>query len=117
VADFMREGHFSRHLKKMRLLYARRRAMLVAALLEAFGDGVRIDLQSGGMHLIARFDRRRGSDVALARRAQLAGLNCQPLSARGTASFRDEGLLIAFTNITSAAHAQQLATKLRAALD
>ena len=117
VADFMREGHFSRHLKKMRLLYARRRAMLVAALLKAFGNHVRIDLESGGLHLIARFDRRRESDKELARRAQLAGLNCQPLSARGTPSFRDEGLLIGFTNITSAAHAQQLATKLRAALN
>ncbi|RST52099.1 PLP-dependent aminotransferase family protein [Variovorax sp. DXTD-1] len=117
VADFMRDGHFSRHLKKMRLLYARRRSMLAAGLTKAFGEDVRIDLQSGGMHLIARFDQRRESDAELARRAQLAGLNCQPLSARGTANFSDEGLLIGFTNIGSAVHAQQLATKLRAALD
>ncbi|MDQ0070500.1 GntR family transcriptional regulator/MocR family aminotransferase [Variovorax boronicumulans] len=116
VADFMRGGFFPRHLKKMRLLYARRRGMLVAALLKAFGDEVRIDLKSGGMHLIARFDKRRERDTELARRAQLAGLNCQPLSTRGTASFRDEGLLMGFTNIGSAAEAKQLATKLRAAL-
>ena len=116
VADFMREGHFSRHLKKMRLLYARRRAMLAAALRKSFGEDVRIDLQSGGMHLIARFDRRSESDEELARRAQLAGLNCQPLSRRGTKAFRGEGLLMGFTNIGSAAHAQQLAAKLRAAL-
>ena len=116
VADFMREGHFSRHLKKMRLLYARRRSVFAAALQKAFGEDVRIDLQSGGMHLIARFDRWRESDEELARRAQLAGLNCQPLSRRGTAAFRDEGLLMGFTNIGSAAHAQQLATRLRAAL-
>jgi GntR family transcriptional regulator/MocR family aminotransferase len=117
VADFMREGHFSRHLKKMRLLYARRREMLAGALAKAFGEAVRIDLQSGGMHLIARFDTRRASDEELARRAQLAGLNCQPLSARGTARFNDKGLLIGFTNVGSAAHAQQLATRLRDALD
>ena len=117
VADFMREGHFSRHLKKMRLLYARRRNTLVIALLKTFGEDVRIDLQGGGMHLIARFGRRREGDEELARRAQLAGLNCQPLSARGTAGFRDEGLLIGFTNVGSAVHAQQLATELRAALD
>jgi GntR family transcriptional regulator/MocR family aminotransferase len=117
VADFMREGHFSRHLKKMRLLYARRRSMLAAALSKAFGADVRIDLQSGGMHLIARFGKRRASDEELARRAQLAGLNCQPLSARGTAGFSDEGLLIGFTNVGSAVQAQQLATRLRDALD
>ena len=100
----------------MRLLYARRRSVFAAALQKAFGEDVRIDLQSGGMHLIARFDRWRESDEELARRAQLAGLNCQPLSRRGTAAFRDEGLLMGFTNIGSAAHAQQLATRLRAAL-
>jgi GntR family transcriptional regulator/MocR family aminotransferase len=116
VADFMREGHFSRHLKKMRLLYARRRAMLAAALLKAFGDEVRVDLKSGGMHLIARFDRRREGDQELARRARQVGLNCQPLSGRGTAGFRDEGLLMGFTNIGSSARANQLAETLRAAL-
>ena len=116
VADFMREGHFSRHLKKMRLLYARRRGMLAAALRKAFGDGVRIDLQSGGMHLIARFAQRRESDEELARRAQRAGMNCQPLSRRGTAAFNDEGLLMGFTNVASAAEAQQLAARLRTVL-
>ncbi|KQW54425.1 PLP-dependent aminotransferase family protein [Variovorax sp. Root411] len=115
VADFMRDGHFSRHLKKMRLLYARRRAMLVAGLLKAFGDGVRIDLRSGGMHLIARFDQRRESDVSLARRAQQAGLNCQPLSSRAIAVHCDAGLLMGFTNVATAAEANRLAARLRAA--
>jgi GntR family transcriptional regulator/MocR family aminotransferase len=36
---------------------------------------------------------------------------------RGTANFRDRGLLMGFTNIGSAMHAQQLATTLKAALD
>ncbi|MCY1210919.1 HTH-type transcriptional regulatory protein GabR [compost metagenome] len=116
VADFMRDGHFSRHLKKMRLLYARRRALLVEALHKAFGDGVRIDLQAGGMHLIARFEGHRDSDVVLARRAQAAGLNCQPLSARGTTAVESQGLLMGFTNVASPTQARQLATRLRAAL-
>ncbi|MET3180805.1 PLP-dependent aminotransferase family protein [Variovorax sp. NFACC27] len=115
VADFMREGHFPRHLKKMRLLYARRRAMLAAGLLKAFGDEVRIDLRSGGMHLIARFDKRRESDAELALRAQQAGLNCQPLSARGVAGPAAQGLLMGFTNIATATEANRLAAKLRAA--
>jgi GntR family transcriptional regulator/MocR family aminotransferase len=100
----------------MRLLYARRRHMLAAALLKAFGDEVRIDLQAGGMHLIARFDTRTESDLVLARRAQEVGLNCQPLSARGTTAFKGQGLLMGFTNVASPAQARQLATRLRAAL-
>ncbi|MDN6888051.1 PLP-dependent aminotransferase family protein [Variovorax sp. CAN2819] len=116
VADFMREGHFPRHLKKMRLLYARRRAMLVAGLQKAFGDSVHVDLRSGGMHLIARFDGREEDDVTLARRAQQAGLNCQPLSARGVSGSAPQGLLMGFTNISTAAEAHRLAARLRVAL-
>ena len=95
---------------------ARRRALLVEALHKAFGDGVRIDLQAGGMHLIARFEGHRDSDVVLARRAQAAGLNCQPLSARGTTAVESQGLLMGFTNVASPTQARQLATRLRAAL-
>lgn len=116
VADFMREGHFPRHLKKMRLLYARRRAMLVAGLQKAFGDSMHVDLRSGGMHLIARFDGRKEDDVTLARRAQQAGLNCQPLSARGVSGPGAQGLLMGFTNIATAAEASRLAARLRTAL-
>ena len=116
VADFMREGHFPRHLKKMRLLYARRRAMLVAGLQKAFGDSVHVDLRSGGMHLIARFDGREEDDVTMARRAQQTGLNCQPLSARGVSGPGAQGLLMGFTNIATAAEAGRLAARLRTAL-
>ena len=81
VADFMAEGHFSRHLKKMRQLYGRRRRLLAAALRQVFGDGAEIGLAQGGMHLIVRLPEY-GDDAAQARRAQAAGLNAQPLSAR-----------------------------------
>lgn len=117
VADFMSAGHFSRHLKKMRLLYARRRAMLVAGLAAAFGEKVRVDLTSGGMHLIARLTSRTG-DRELARRAQQAGLNAQPLSGRYAArhNHSDKGLLLGFTNIASTDEAMRLCTRLRDAL-
>ena len=47
VARFMTEGHFARHLRRMRGLYAERRAALAHALSEAFGDALRIELQAG----------------------------------------------------------------------
>ena len=73
----MAEGHFSRHLKKMRQLYGRRRRLLAAALRQVFGDGAEIGLAQGGMHLIVRLPEY-GDDAAQARRAQAAGLNAQP---------------------------------------
>ena len=38
LADFIEEGHFGRHIRKTRLLYAERRGALVEAIRNAFGD-------------------------------------------------------------------------------
>jgi GntR family transcriptional regulator/MocR family aminotransferase len=117
VAGFMAGGHFARHLKKMRLLYARRRAFLAGALREAFGERIAIDLTAGGMHLIVRFPHMRGAgDIAMARRAQHAGLMCRALSERAHANDGGQGLLMGFTNVASAQEARSLARRLRQAL-
>ena len=115
VCDFLREGHLARHVKKMRLLYGRRRAMLAAELQRAFGHAVHIELRGGGMHLLARF-AGLGDDLALARRAQAAGLNCQALSERYAGEPRTQGLLMGFTNLASPAETRRLVARLRTAL-
>ena len=106
AAAFMQQGHFARHLRRMRALYARRRAALAAALGDAFGERIAITLQSGGMHLVARF----AGDVAdseLAGRAMRAGLAPTPLSQLCIRPRADQGLLLSFTNV-----AESLATTL-----
>src|SRR5262249_50491594 len=55
VAAFMAGGHFARHLKRMRSLYAGRRDAMAEALSAVFGNRVSVELQPGGMHLILRW--------------------------------------------------------------
>jgi len=115
VAELLTAGHFARHLKKMRLLYARRRAWLVQALREALGERLDVDPTRGGMHLVVRI-RARVGDRTLARRAQSAGFACQALSERyATAAMprRSHGLLMGFTNVASPAQARAIARGLR----
>ena len=38
LTDFMNEGHFARHIRRMRILYGERRAALVEALRKEFGS-------------------------------------------------------------------------------
>jgi GntR family transcriptional regulator / MocR family aminotransferase len=98
VATFMREGYFARHLKRMRSLYAARRQALAEALSAVFGERVAVDLEPGGMHLVARV----GSavrDADLARKAQAAGFAIDALSSRVIRYRREGGLLLGFTNI------------------
>ena len=51
LADFMRQGHFGRHIRRMRQLYAERRAVLVRSLRAEFGDTIEIHGAEAGMHL------------------------------------------------------------------
>jgi GntR family transcriptional regulator/MocR family aminotransferase len=114
VAAFMREGHFARHLRRMRALYSRRRAALAAALEDAFGASVSITLQDGGMHLLARF-ALDVADTELAGRAMRAGLAPTPLSQLCLRPPHDQGLLLGFTNVAED-QAVPLAQRLAAAL-
>jgi GntR family transcriptional regulator/MocR family aminotransferase len=111
VAAFMRKGHFARHIRRMRILYAERRRCLAMALEAVLGDRVAVELASGGMHLLARFPGA-ADDSVLAKRAAQVGLAPSALSALAMAHDAGQGLLLSFTNIVPAdAHA--LAVRLR----
>lgn len=110
LADFISQGHFWRHLKNMRQHYARRREWLERALEK---QGFNVAAQQGGIQLaIAVTD----DDKQLAARANQAGLAVQALSAWQIEGGERRGLLVCFTNISSAEMAEQLAEKLRKAI-
>src|SRR6266478_5222857 len=113
AADFMIDGHFARHLKRMRRLYAERRNALVSALHKVFGDGIVLDVPTGGMHVIGRFPGCR-DDVALAASAQRGGLGPFALSSCAVGKSVDLGLLLSFTNIPVEAAAREAQRLLQA---
>ena len=73
LADFINEGHWERHLRRMRTLYDKRRQSLVRALETHFGDLVTILGENAGMHLMIRLRGKLGDDE-VTRRARLAGV-------------------------------------------
>ncbi len=115
VATFMTEGHFARHLRRMRTLYAARRRALVEALTETFDDRVAVELAAGGMHLLARFAGAT-DDGTLARRAAEAGLAPAALSSLAIAHDCGQGLLLGFTNVVES-DAMALVRRLSTAID
>lgn len=54
LADFLEEGHFERHLRRMRRLAADRRAALLAAVEEHLGSHVAPPRACAGMHVMLR---------------------------------------------------------------
>ncbi len=94
AAAFMAGGHFARHVKRMRGLYARRRAALTAALSDHFP----IEAPPGGMHLLARLPDGMEDGEAV-RRAQAAGLAPTALSSLSIGHRPGNGLLLGFCNM------------------
>lgn len=116
VADFIGQGHFSRHIKKMRQLYAERRANTVHALRHVFGDRLHIELSAGGLHILARLNDGV-DDTILAQRARAAGLAVHALSRWYIDARPQPGLLLGFANVLDADDAMQVASRLERALD
>jgi GntR family transcriptional regulator/MocR family aminotransferase len=99
VAAFMAEGHFLRHLRRMKRLYAARRDALAGCLREAAHDGAAIHAAAA---LSVRLRLPGGAnDVAIAARALAFGLAPTPLSPWYAAPPRPRGLLLGVANLSA----------------
>ncbi|RJT39177.1 PLP-dependent aminotransferase family protein [Rahnella woolbedingensis] len=118
IAEFIEQGHFYRHLKRMRQLYALRRGFLEQALTAQFSAEIlRVNQQVGGIQLSASLNKNL-DDALIAKNAREQGLAVQALSdwqverrERGDV-LRPNGLLMGFPNIGTQEQANQLAARL-----
>jgi GntR family transcriptional regulator / MocR family aminotransferase len=111
VTAFITEGHFARHIQRMRKLYAERREATVTGLENVLGRHVRIDAQPGGMHLILRLQGRL-SDRKLVARMQDESLYGEALRDWTMASRGTSALLLNFTNIDTQNTAEDLGKRI-----
>jgi GntR family transcriptional regulator/MocR family aminotransferase len=79
TTDFIREGYFARHIRRMRMLYMDRRQMLVKAIRVEMGDSVEVVGAEAGMHLAA-FLPPGTNDVAVSKKAAQRYISATPLS-------------------------------------
>ena len=70
LADFINEGHLERHVRKMRMIYERRRTTLLNSLSTHFGDQVSVVGQNAGMHLLVRFRMNMSEEEVIERAAK-----------------------------------------------
>ena len=95
LKDFVEEGHFARHVRRTRLLYAEKRRVLVEALKEQFGDSVQIHGASAGLHQAATLSSV-SSDRAVSFRAAKQKLWLWPLSPCYLGDKRRQGFVLGF---------------------
>jgi GntR family transcriptional regulator/MocR family aminotransferase len=117
LADFLSEGHFERHVRRMRALYAERQQCLVAALRQECGGLLELGPADAGMHLVAWFPAD-ASGPAVQREAAAAGLDTIPLSAFTREPPARDALVLGYAHVDCAAMpaaCRQLAAAVRAA--
>ncbi len=98
LADFLSEGHFARHLRRMRQLYRERRDALVAAIRGELGDELEVLDGQAGLHLVATLTAKMDGtdDLALSREAARQGLWAMPLSSCYTGEPVRRGLVLGY---------------------
>jgi GntR family transcriptional regulator/MocR family aminotransferase len=97
VADFMQEGHYLRHLRRMKRVYAARREALMRCLREHAAGAVEVQA-TAGMAVVTRLPALV-SDIDIALRARDIGLAPTPLSPWYVQAPRRQGLLLGVTNV------------------
>ncbi len=96
LADFIAEGHFSRHIRRMRALYAHRHAAFAELVAKELHGLLEVHPQDAGMHTVGWLPE--GVDDAEAARAALDhGVETQPLSAYALDRLSRGGLLLGYT--------------------
>ncbi|MER9880749.1 PLP-dependent aminotransferase family protein [Mesorhizobium sp. M0118] len=95
VNDFIMQGYFATHLKRMRRLYARRQANFVKLCQEDLAEWLTVTENDSGMQLLASFVRPyKDSDVVAA--ALKEGLDVQGISINYHSTEPEHGLLLGY---------------------
>jgi GntR family transcriptional regulator/MocR family aminotransferase len=98
VAEFLAEGHFGRHIRRMRTLYAERQAMLLGAARREWGGLLDVSGSDAGMHLVGWLPNGV-DDRAVSRRAALAGVTAPALSDYYLGTAGRPGLLLGYASV------------------
>jgi len=99
LADFIEEGHFARHIRRMRVHYGKLRRVLFENLREHLGDLVEVVGDDAGMHLTVMLRGKR-VDEEISRRAAAHKLSLWPLS-RTYMELPQQGLILGFGGTTA----------------
>ena len=119
LADFMEEGHFVSHIRRLKQTYAERRYLLQTALASIAKVGAKLSPIDSGLHLVVEFDAHI-DDVRIAKLAEDIGLRIYPLSNYCLGEHVEKGLIIGYAYAATdkiTHHGKQLAGVIQTALN
>jgi GntR family transcriptional regulator/MocR family aminotransferase len=96
VSEFMQQGHFAAHIRRMRQLYREQRDALAETLMRRTAGRLDVAVPDQGMHLVA-YLCDGSSDIAIEAAAQRAGIVVRAISRFYRAARPRRGLMLGFS--------------------
>ncbi len=101
LADFIIAGHFARHIRRMRALYATRQAVLIDAIRHELAAWLTVDATPAGLHLVGWL-KEGLDDRVVAEAAAAQGLEVAPISSYTLLPDGRHGLVLGYAMLNEA---------------
>jgi GntR family transcriptional regulator / MocR family aminotransferase len=98
LCDFITEGHFARHIRKMREIYAERLQVLLESAQEKLGDALEISGVEAGLQTVGWLGRGLSAEK-VANAAAARDVEVVPISRYASGRPRPEGLILGFAAV------------------
>lgn len=95
LTDFMNEGHFARHIRRMRVLYAERHDTLIQATRGELSEWLEVSPGQAGIHVVGWL-RNEADDTEACEQASVRGIVTLPLSSFCLERPRRGGLILGY---------------------
>lgn len=102
LAEFIREGHYTKHIRKMRVVYGRRREWLRKLIVRHLGKQFLSEIDSfAGLHLVLHLPSVV-DDVRISETLEKIGVHVKPLSEYFQSGMRKSGLVLGYAAVPEA---------------
>ena len=98
LSEFIEQGHFTTHIRRLRQAYAQRRTILLAVLNKALNNPVDQIVDDAGLNLVVKLPAHT-NDVEIANRCHTQGLSVRPLSRYYIGETDVRGLVVGFAYV------------------
>lgn len=98
LAAFINEGHFTRHIRRMRRLYEQKQEILIAEAKKHLAGKLEVEKSVAGMHLIGWLPDGV-NDLRVAKKAAQFGIKTLAVSAFSLTKWERPGLILGYTAI------------------
>uniref|UniRef100_A0A831UES1 PLP-dependent aminotransferase family protein n=1 Tax=Geobacter metallireducens TaxID=28232 RepID=A0A831UES1_GEOME len=102
MAKFMEQGHWERHIRRMRILYQKKHDALLRSIERHFGGKAAVTGQGAGLHVVLQLLGQNPGESEIIRRAERNGIRLFPFSATCAAGEPAQtNLLLGFGGMTT----------------